>query len=47
MINVTYVTPGYFETLRVPLRRGRAFADTDVGAATPVIIVNEAFVRRH
>jgi predicted permease len=46
-INLTYVTPGYFDTLRVPLRRGRVFTDADAADSQPVIIVNEAFARRH
>jgi hypothetical protein len=44
--NLTYVTPEYFDALHVPLRRGRLFTDADAAGA-PVIIVNEAFVRRH
>ena len=47
IINVTYVTPEYFDTLRVPLLRGRVFNDADTSSAAPVMIVNEAFVRRH
>ncbi len=46
-INVTYVTPEYFDALRVPLVRGRAFTDADSASSAPVIIVNEAFARRH
>jgi predicted permease len=41
------VSPGYFETLRIPLRFGRTFADTDHETAPPVVIVNEAFVERY
>ena len=29
LINLRYVTPRYFETLRIPIRRGRAFDDRD------------------
>jgi len=42
----TYVSPGYFHTLQVPIRRGRAFDATDRAQSQPVAIVNEAFVRR-
>ena len=38
------VTSGYFEAMRIPIVRGRAFQDTDRMGA-PVAIVNEAFVR--
>ena len=45
--NQSYVTPGYFEALRVPLRGGRFFSDRDAAAAPNVAIVNEAFAKRH
>jgi len=44
---LTYVSPGYFETLRLPLRAGRSFTEMDATTAAPVIVVNEAFVRRN
>lgn len=41
------VSPGYFETLRIPLVRGRAFRDSD-GIGTPrVAVVNEAMANRY
>lgn len=43
----TYVTPGYFETLRMPLVAGRTFRDSDVKTAPPVAIVNEAFAKKY
>jgi predicted permease len=43
--NMNYVTPGYFETLGVPVRRGRTITDADTAAAAPVALVNEAFVK--
>ena len=33
--------------MRIPLTRGRAFSEMDSVDAAPVVIVNEAFVRRH
>jgi predicted permease len=42
----TYVTPGYFETLRQPLLQGRTLRDSDTKSATPVVVVNEAFAKR-
>ena len=47
MTNVSYITPGYIEALRLPVRRGRAFADSDHRDSVPVAIVNEEFVRRY
>lgn len=41
------VGAGYFRTLGVPLRRGRAFTDADVAGRPLVAVVNESFVRRH
>ncbi|MBV8842211.1 MAG: ABC transporter permease [Bryobacterales bacterium] len=45
--NVTYVTPGYFETLRITLQRGRLFDQRDSSTAAPVAIVNDAYVHRY
>jgi putative ABC transport system permease protein len=41
------VTPGYFTALGVPLRAGRFTSDADDQGGQPVVIVNEALVRRH
>jgi putative ABC transport system permease protein len=40
------VTPAYFETVRIPLKKGRSFNATDVKGGLPVIIVNETFARQ-
>jgi putative ABC transport system permease protein len=40
------VSPGYFDTLRIPLRQGRAFQDHDHEASVPVVMINEAMARR-
>jgi predicted permease len=42
----TVVTPDYFKTMNVPLRRGRDFSDADRFDAPFVVIVNEAFVKQ-
>ena len=41
------VTPGYFEAMRVPLKRGRLFADGDREGAPLVGIINESMARQH
>jgi predicted permease len=40
------VEPGYFQTLRIPLLRGRAFASGDSENAPRVAVVNETMARR-
>jgi putative ABC transport system permease protein len=42
-----FVTPGYFETLGIPIRRGRDVSDTDVPGQPRVAIVSESFVKRY
>lgn len=46
---VVYMTvaPGYFETLGIPVKSGRALAETDHETAPRVVIVNNAFVERY
>lgn len=45
MTNATYVSPGFFDVMRIPIRRGRAFTPADRAEASPVVIVSDAFVR--
>jgi len=40
------MSPGYFRTLGVALRRGRLFTDADRAGAPPVAVINEAAARR-
>ena len=42
-----HVTPGYFETLGVPLLAGRDFSPADRAGAPPTLIVSEAFAARY
>jgi len=42
-----YVTPGYFETMRIPVLRGREFLDSDTPASAPVVVVSESFAARY
>lgn len=39
------VTPGYFETMRIPLRSGRDVRPTDVDGAAPVTVISETTAR--
>jgi predicted permease len=46
LVLTSAVTPGYFQTLGVPLRRGRDVAGTDLAGAPRVAVVTEAMVKR-
>jgi putative ABC transport system permease protein len=41
------ISPGYVETLRIPLVRGRAFTDSDNESAAPVCIINAMLAREY
>ncbi|HMC59181.1 MAG TPA: ABC transporter permease, partial [Candidatus Solibacter sp.] len=45
MVDVTTISPGYFDVFRIPIKRGRAFSDRDSGGTTPVVIVSQAMAR--
>ncbi len=44
---VSLATPGYFETLRIPLRAGRWFDARDDGEGPAVAVINETLARLH
>ena len=44
--DVVYVTPGYFDTLELPLLAGRVFTDADGPKSQHVAMVNQAFSRK-
>jgi predicted permease len=46
-IDVTTVSPTYFQTIGVPIVAGRAFTDSDRPDTPRVAIVNETFARRY
>jgi predicted permease len=46
-VEVVYVTPGFFETLRIPLRQGREIRETDGKGAPAVAVASEALVRKY
>ncbi len=45
--DVRVVDAGYFQTLNIPLLRGRNFSDLELKEAKRVILINEALARRH
>jgi predicted permease len=42
-----FVTPAYFDTMRIPLTAGRGFEDADAPASRLVTVVNEELARRY
>jgi len=40
------VSPGYFETMGIPLRQGRLLNAHDVAGAPPVVLINESLARK-
>lgn len=41
-----YVTPDYFDVMRIPVVAGRSFGPTDRAGSPPAAVVNQAFVDR-
>ncbi|MBC7927927.1 MAG: ABC transporter permease [Bryobacteraceae bacterium] len=46
-VNLHSTTPGYFQTVGIPLIGGRDFGDGDRAGAPEVVIVNETFARQY
>ena len=48
-INVRHdeTSPGLFETMRVPIVRGRAIDETDRASGVPVVVINQALADRY
>lgn len=44
--SLTYITPEYFDALRIPLLAGREIRDSDTATSEPVAVVNVAFGKR-
>jgi predicted permease len=42
-----FISAHYFSVFKIPVVRGRAFNDRDVQNSTPVVIINEAFAKKH
>jgi predicted permease len=45
--DLQWVTPGYFSTLRIPLREGRTFTDQDREGGVPVVVIDENLARQY
>jgi putative ABC transport system permease protein len=46
-VDIEAISAQWFETMRVPLRGGRAFTSTDRSQSPPVVVVNETFARQY
>jgi len=42
LVNLDEVTPGHFDTMRIPFLGGRDFTDFDRENTTPVVVINQA-----
>jgi macrolide transport system ATP-binding/permease protein len=47
VINYSTVGPRYFETLSIPVRQGREYADSDTPDSQNVVVINESMARRY
>ena len=45
--DIRIVSPGFFETLRIPLRKGRFLGEEDRAGGRRVAVIDEEFVRRY
>jgi putative ABC transport system permease protein len=45
--SMIWVSPNYFETMRMPILRGRSITDQDVLNKPPAIVVSESLVQQH
>jgi predicted permease len=41
------ITPGYLQTMGIPLLRGRGFTDADRAGGAPVAMINQTFARQY
>ncbi|MEP7367109.1 MAG: ABC transporter permease, partial [Acidobacteriota bacterium] len=46
LVKWRYVTRGYFQTMRIPLTRGRGFTEEDPSGAEQAIVMSESLARR-
>jgi len=46
-MQIRVATPGYFQTLGIPLTRGRLFTDDDRSGSSPVVLITETAARQY
>jgi putative ABC transport system permease protein len=47
LVGWTFISPGYFQTMRIPILRGRDFSERDTSGAPGAVIINAAMARRY
>jgi predicted permease len=47
LASLRFVTPGFFETMGIPLRAGRSLSESDTAGSPLVAVVSESFVRKY
>ncbi len=47
LANLVYVTPEFFETLRIPLLEGRGVEERDRTDTAPIVVANQALIDAH
>jgi putative ABC transport system permease protein len=45
--SINGVLPGYFETMRIPLLKGRTFTEQDIASTPSVAVINKAFAEKY
>ena len=45
--DLNWITPGYFQAMRIPLLRGRFFTDQDRLGTQPVVVIDENLARQY
>jgi len=46
-VSMRFITPGYFETMGIPLLKGRDFNSFDTKSAPPAVVVSESFAKHY
>ena len=46
-VSMRFITPGYFETMGIPLLKGRDFNSFDTRSAPSALVVSESFAKRY
>jgi predicted permease len=45
--SVRWISPAFFSTIQIPIKRGRTFTDQDVPGSLPVVVIDEKLARQY